>query len=546
MAYIRKDGLIYSEDLLNVVGVDEASGEFTGTIPYGAETIDDGVFSACPYEEITIPDSVKELGACLFENSEALKEVKLPSSHSTLAPYLFSGCTSLKKVHMPNVVTAFPEGLFKGCVSMLDIPFRAGIQEIPESCIEGCTSIKSIVIPSSVTTIGKRAFADCTSLETVVLPAKLYELADDAFEGCDKIRNIRVDGENHLFYVNEDDGCLYEKSIEGEDKLRLKVNLPEPSKVDLFEEEKNLSTNELESFFTDEQNDDTDENCIIEASDEEESLIQEQVAECTAAETEESSQTEAVESEENQNIEESDLQKETVMEESNNHIDDLFADIMGEEKERNQIDASSVAVSQQETQVLSEVMDVMSDAPKGPAVTDDELANLFANHEEKTIEEQQPEETDPNALDSKTQILIDSVGFSKVIINPEGNPEKEEAELFVIAENTVTDENGNEAFSEKLTNCARKIGRIHEFRKIIMLSKLPLDNEEFTQFYHHFINKKNVLLACSAAVASQLSDYSKKICDESRISLDKEELNEQRKFISIKSDMLIKLVIRDI
>lgn len=512
MAYIRKDGLIYSEDLLNVVGVDEASGEFSGTIPYGAETIDDGVFSACPYEEITIPDSVKELGACLFENSEALKEVKLPSSHSTLAPYLFSGCTSLKKVHMPNVVTAFPEGLFKGCVSMLDIPFRAGIQEIPESCIEGCTSIKSIVIPSSVTTIGKRAFADCTSLETVVLPAKLYELADDAFEGCDKIRNIRVDGENHLFYVNEDDGCLYEKSIEGEDKLRLKVNLPEASKVDLFEEEKNLSTNELESFFTDEQNDDTDENCIIEASDEEES----------------------------------DLQKETVMEKSNNHIDDLFADIMGEEKERNQIDASSVAVSQQETQVLSEVMDVMSDAPKGPAVTDDELANLFANHEEKTIEEQQPEETDPDALDSKTQILIDSVGFSKVIINPEGNPEKEETELFVIAENTVTDENGNEAFSEKLTNCARKIGRIHEFRKIIMLSKLPLDNEEFTQFYHHFINKKNVLLACSAAVASQLSDYSKKICDESRISLDKEELNEQRKFISIKSDMLIKLVIRDI
>ena len=58
--------------------------------------------------------------------------------------------------------------------------------------------------------------------------------------------------------------------------------------------------------------------------------------------------------------------------------------------------------------------------------------------------------------------------------------------------------------------------------------------------------KKNVLLACDANSPTTLSEYGRKVCEQSRISLDKEELNNQRKRINIKNDTLIKLVIRDI
>ena len=60
-SYIKKNGLLYSEDLHTVLGVDDTSTEFNGRVPFGAHKIDDDVFSDCPYESISLPDSVTEL-----------------------------------------------------------------------------------------------------------------------------------------------------------------------------------------------------------------------------------------------------------------------------------------------------------------------------------------------------------------------------------------------------------------------------------------------------------------------------------------------------
>ena len=65
------------------------------------------------------------------------------------------------------------------------------------------------------------------------------------------------------------------------------------------------------------------------------------------------------------------------------------------------------------------------------------------------------------------------------------------------------------------------------------------------QFFQHFISKKNIILACEAESPSKLSDYGKKICELARINLSKEELTEQRHSASIKTNTLVKFVIRD-
>ena len=48
-SYIKKNGLLYSEDLHTVIGVDDTVPDFTGRVPFGAHKIDDEVFSDCPY-----------------------------------------------------------------------------------------------------------------------------------------------------------------------------------------------------------------------------------------------------------------------------------------------------------------------------------------------------------------------------------------------------------------------------------------------------------------------------------------------------------------
>ncbi|MCI6893062.1 MAG: leucine-rich repeat protein [Treponema sp.] len=534
-AFVKKHGLLYSSDLHTVIGVDDTSTEFKGRIPYGARAVDAEVFSDCPYQSVSIPDSVKEIGPALFENSKRLETVKLPENITELPAYLFSGCSALYKVTMPSTLSSFPEGLFKDCASLPDIPFRAGVKELPEDFMSGCTSVKSLVIPNSVEKIGPHAVANCTSLESLVLPVSVKEIADDAFEGCNSIHNIRIEGESELFFIK--DGSLYQNTVSGE-KLLIKAYSIVNEGVNFYKDnvdDEPIEANDEEDM----EDDDTFFSAEIGASDEELELCKGDEDESKASD--ESSTINNVNNETIDNKNEGN--KEEKMEDSN--IDSMLADIMGEEKKRNEV-SEDIAVSDKESEVLAETMAVMEkDAPKpGVIVTNDELENLFSKHEEEVQASLNEEVVDEKELDKKAKILVDSVEFSKVLdFEPAGEVPSDPV-LFVIAEKTVETANGKD-FSPKLISCCKTFARIHDFRHVVMLNGLPLDNEEFEQFYFHYMNKKNVILACEAESPATLSDYCKKICEESRISLDKDELNDQRKRVTVKTDTLIKLVIRD-
>jgi len=513
--FIKKHGLLYSADLHTILGVDDKSFEFTGRIPFGAHVIDDEVFTECPYESFSIPDSVKKIGARQFENSKALESVKLPSTITELPAYLFAGCEALTKVKMPDSLTAFPEGLFMGCSSLQEIPFRAGITELPENVIANCTGIKNLIIPNSVTKIDSMACAGCTALESVMFPEGIKEIAPDAFEGCVNLHSVRIAGESELFYVSEDDGCLHYKG-EGGDVIAVRINTARNDGVGFFKD--NVDDEPIEESEDEElEDDDTFFSCEIGASDEEIGIVE--------------------------------MSEDVAREEKNmsdNNVDMMLAEIMGDENERTNSVAEDVSVSESETAALSGAMDVMEDNAQnaGGSVSQDELEQLFAKHEEEVISEN-AKVVDPEAIDSKTQILLDSVEFSKVLrFEPKGNV-PDDNEVYVIAEKTVTGPDGNEDFSEKLIKCCKSFANIHDFKKVIMVKGLPLDNDEFMQFYHYFISRKNVIFACEAESPSKLSEYGKTICEQSNISLDRNELNEQRKNSTIKSNMLIKLVIRD-
>lgn len=535
-SYIKKNGLLYTEDLHTVLGVDDTVPDFTGRVPFGAHRIDDEVFTGCPYESISLPDSVKSLGNALFADSKALEKVKLPSGLTELPDNLFAGCSALTKVTMPNAVSAFSKGLFKNCESLPEIPFRAGITTLPESVFEGCKSIKSLVIPPTVRRIESRAVADCTSLESVVFPTSLEYIAPDAFEGCTALHNLRVDGDTGLFYIGENDGCLYEAADEG-DRIVLRVNGSAGQSVSFYKD----NADDISAGFAEVDDEDFEEDdtfsAEIGASEEEAEFMQ-------VKEQSEASGPAAFADEEKfeNNPPEPVFEKPQFNEDS--AVDSMLADIMDEEKERSAA-SEDVAVSEEETQVLSQTMSVMAESSLSsePAVSNDELEKLFAKNEEAELATHNAD--NPDVLDSKAQILTDSVGLSKIIeCQPKGQL-PDDPELFVIAEKLAKDENGNDNFSSKLIACCNYFAKIQDYKRIIMLYGLPLDDDEFAEFFRHFISKKNVILACEAESPSTLSDFGKTICDYARISLKKEELAQQRHSALEKTKTLVKLVIRD-
>ena len=232
---------------------------------------------------------------------------------------------------------------------------------------------------------------------------------------------------------------------------------------------------------------------------------------------------------------------------ASNAVDSMLADIMGDEKERSAV-SDDIGISEKETEILSETMTLMSDSNQGildSKVPDYQLEELCAKNEADELATHNLD--NPEVLDNKAQILSDSSQLSYIInCNPTGEL-PEEDELYVIAEKLASGAgtDGKDFFSPKLVACCKTFARIHDYKKVLLLYGLPLDNEEFTQFFKHFIMKKNVILACEAECPSKLSDYGKKICELSRISLKKEDLEEQRHSACIKTKTLVKLVIRD-
>ena len=213
---VKKNGLVYSEDMKTVLGVDAASALFTGTVPNGVERIEAEAFTCCPFTRISLPESVKYVGQNLFTNSEILEWVHLPSSLKQLAPYMFSGCRSLIHIDMPVEINDFPEGLFYGCSSLQDIPFRYGIRVLQENVFAGCSSIVSLSIPNSVKKICAGAISGCTALQTIVLPEQLEDIEDGAISDCPNLMHIRMQGDTGIFYTNAESNALFKKSTEGD------------------------------------------------------------------------------------------------------------------------------------------------------------------------------------------------------------------------------------------------------------------------------------------------------------------------------------------
>lgn len=438
-----------------------------------------------------------------FSIDKSAREITIPSDVNELSAYMFAGCSELERVILPFALKDFPEGLFQGCSKLKEIPFRAGISELPKKVFEGCSSLKSIVIPETVNAIRCRALADCTGLETVVLPAKMYACADDAFEGCTNIKHIRIDESNKLFYISEENGCLYERNVDGDDILKIKIGHFENSAVSFFKENVDEET---EPFFTDEN--------IFEEDDTFYSII---------------------DAEENIQIDEKVEEKKDMAE---NDVDQMLADIMGEEKERNNVVSEDIGISDQESAVLSEMMDVMSSASSS-SISNEELAALTeAQANQENAKKYTPKNLNPDELDVMTKRLVESVKKHQIIRNEPADEPPQDFDLFVISE--------KDDFSEKLISCAKKVARIQDLQRVILLSGLPVENDEFIQFYHSFMKQRNVILACTAEGPANLSEYCKIICANSRISLNKDDLNAQHSKMGVKNNEVIKIIIRDV
>lgn len=186
--------------------VDFDTGEETPTsiiLPQNLVKIDQSCFEGAPIQQITIPNTVTEIGERAFSYCQNLASIVLSTSLQKISNAMLQGCTSLTEITIPASVTEIGQDAFGGtgithiiipatvtalgqnvlmqCSSLATIDIQANVTEIPASfAIESGRT--SITLPDTVQTIGVAAFATgSASLTEITIPASVTSIGSDAF-----------------------------------------------------------------------------------------------------------------------------------------------------------------------------------------------------------------------------------------------------------------------------------------------------------------------------------------------------------------------------
>ena len=163
-------------------------------------------------EKVTMPDTVKYINGCAFENCTNLSEVLLSSSLENIERGAFLNCSNLADIVIPDSVISITSDAFyntallnkqntpvkyagKWVITAEDcdkIVIKDGTKCIASYAFSSCTSLTDITIPDSVTMIGDYAFATCNSLTEIKIPNKVKSIGGRVFWFCESLKNVTI------------------------------------------------------------------------------------------------------------------------------------------------------------------------------------------------------------------------------------------------------------------------------------------------------------------------------------------------------------------
>ncbi len=158
---------------INYAGITWTYNNGTLTIS-GTGDVEDYNNSSAPWYDhrydttkIVISNGVTGIGEGAFCYFTELTSVSLPGSLKSIGAYAFRGCSSLKSVVIPDSVTSIGESAFYRCTALTTATVSNSVSMISYGTFMSCENLISVTIPNSVKSIGEKAFYNCGSLTDV-------------------------------------------------------------------------------------------------------------------------------------------------------------------------------------------------------------------------------------------------------------------------------------------------------------------------------------------------------------------------------------------
>ena len=212
---------------------------------YNVTIIEVSAFRDCHgLTSVTIPESVKGIGAYAFYGCHGLTSVTIPESVKSIEYYAFYGCYGLTSVTIPNSVTSIGDYAFSGCSGLTSVTINSNdivsknytsasnlgtiianrvkeyiigdnVESIGDYAFYGCSELTSVTIGNSVTSIGDYAFGS-SGLTSVTIPESVTSIGGYVFSGCDYLSGIsvnRTEPEKYNCYYSAFDNIDYNRVV---------------------------------------------------------------------------------------------------------------------------------------------------------------------------------------------------------------------------------------------------------------------------------------------------------------------------------------------
>ncbi len=160
--------------------------------------------------DLTIPDSVTNIGTFAFYNCSNMTTVSIPSSVTSIGDGTFFYCSSLTNVTIGNNITSIGRASFKNCSNLLNVTFGNSLTNIGPYSFDHCISLADVTIPNNVINVGSNAFLSCLTLSNIVIGTGFTNIAVHTFDGCTNLAAITVDSQNP--WLSSANGALLNKS----------------------------------------------------------------------------------------------------------------------------------------------------------------------------------------------------------------------------------------------------------------------------------------------------------------------------------------------
>lgn len=232
--------LIISDGVMTIDS--SAFSECTGikeiTIGEGVSFLNYNVFYGCTSLSTVVFNAVNcaSVGTCLFNGCDSLQSITFGKNVTTIPKNAFYGCTNITEISIPNSMIDIGESAFFNCSRLAHIKLSANLQHIGENAFFGTALYTDannwtdgvLYIDNSLITtdrilsgtyavregtvcLADNALKDCQNLSVLNVPASVISIGSGMFTSCEKLTEIRVASANPS-YCSDEFGVLYNKA----------------------------------------------------------------------------------------------------------------------------------------------------------------------------------------------------------------------------------------------------------------------------------------------------------------------------------------------